>query len=162
MDTTKGILLGRPYGGLAVLCRKSLNTFVKVIKLEYETTLMGFDINFGTILHHIMNVYMPFDCNENINDFTYHLYKIDIVFKNNHTVYNMAFGDSDSDLLRPSMFGRKLYKFYDEKCYTIRDQKHLPENICAFHGGANDSVSCLTMSSAALPCLTRFRRYFWY
>ena len=32
IDTTEGILLGRPYGGLAVLWRKSLNTFVKVLK----------------------------------------------------------------------------------------------------------------------------------
>ena len=51
IDTTEGILLGRPYGGLAVFWQKSLNTFVKVIKLEDETRLMGFDINFGTILY---------------------------------------------------------------------------------------------------------------
>ena len=50
IDTTEGKLLGGPYGGLAVLWQKSLNTFVKVIRLEDETRLMGFDINFGIIL----------------------------------------------------------------------------------------------------------------
>ena len=75
---------------------------------------MGFDINFGTILYHIMNVYMPFDCNDNMNDFIYYFYKIDTVFKNNHTVYNTAIGDFNSDLLRSSMFGGELCKFCDE------------------------------------------------
>ena len=104
---------------------------------------MGIDINFGTILYHIMNVYMPFDCNENMNDFIYHSYKIDAVFKNNHTVHNMAIGDFNSDLLGSSMFGRELCKFCDEKCYTIGDQKHLPENMFTCHSDAHDSVSWL-------------------
>ena len=81
IDTTEGILLGRPYGGLAVLWQKSLNRFVKVMKLEDETRLMGFDINFGTILYHIMNVYIPFDCNDNMNDSIYYLNTIDTVCK---------------------------------------------------------------------------------
>ena len=143
IDTIGGILLGRPYIGVAVLWRKSLDTFVKVIKLEDETKLMDFDIDFGIILYHILNVYMPFDCNDNMNDFMYYLYKIDTVFKNNHTVYNMVILDFISDLLRLSMFGRELCKFCDEKCYTIGDQKHLLENTFTFQSDAHDTVSWL-------------------
>ena len=41
------------------------------------------------------------------------------------------------------MFGRVLCKFCDEKCYTIGDQKHLPENTLTFNSDAHDTVSWL-------------------
>ena len=55
----------------------------------------------------------------------------------------MAIGDFISDLLRSSMFGRELCKFCDEKCYTIGDQKHFPENTFTFHSDAHNTVSWL-------------------
>ena len=48
VDTTDGILIGRPYGGLAVLWRKSLTAFIKVHKFEDETRIMGIDLKCGT------------------------------------------------------------------------------------------------------------------
>ena len=121
IDTTDGILIGRSYGSLAVLWRKSLNAFVKVHKFEDETRLMGIDLKCGTNFYHVLHVYMPFDCNDNIDEFTYYLYKIDTAFKNSHTVFNMA--DFNSDILRSSVFGRGLTKFCEENDYIIGDRR---------------------------------------
>ena len=152
VDTTDGILIGRPYGGLAVLWRNSLNAFIKVNKFEDETRLMGIDLKCGTYSYHILNIYMPFDCNDNIDEFTYYLYKIDTAFKNNHTVFNMAVGDFNSDILRSSVFGKELTKFCEENDYIIGDRRYLPENSLTFYSNAHDSVSWLdhAICSAAM------------
>ena len=56
VDTTDGILIGRPYGGLAVLRRKSLNAFVKVNKFEDETRLMGIDLKYMMYIYKMGSV----------------------------------------------------------------------------------------------------------
>ena len=53
------------------------------------------------------------------------------------------------------MFGRELCKFCDEKCYTIGDQKHLPENTFTFHSDAHDTVS---WSDHAICSTTMFNK----
>ena len=149
VDTTDGILIGCPYGGLAVL---SLNAFIKVHKFEGETRLMGIALKCGTNFYNVLNIYMPFDCNDNIDEFTYELYKIDTAFKNNHTaVFNMAIGDFNSDILRSSVFGRELTKFCEENDYIIGDRRCLPENSFTFY---NDAHWCTLQLSDLWPFCT--------
>ena len=93
IDITGSIQIGCPYGGLAVRWRKSLNIVVKANKFEDESSLVGNDLNCSTNCYHVLNVQMTFDGNDNIDEVAYYLCQIDTLFKNNHTVFDMAVGD---------------------------------------------------------------------
>ena len=64
----------------------------------------------------------------------------------------MAVGDFNSDILRSSVFGRELTKFFEENDYIIGARRYLPENSFTFHSDAHDSVSWLdhVICSAAM------------
>ena len=97
-------LVGRPYGVVAILWRKSLNMCVKIINDENDSRLMGILIKRGDTTYHILNVYLPTESADNLPDFIHYLYKIHTLFQNNDTVYNMAVGDFNANLLKQSIF----------------------------------------------------------
>ncbi|CAH0713434.1 unnamed protein product, partial [Brenthis ino] len=69
IDTTSGILRGRPYGGLALLWRKSMFSDVTVINCTSDR-LAAVQINMGCRQFLILTVYLPTDSEENLVAFT--------------------------------------------------------------------------------------------
>ena len=61
MDTSVGIIHGRPYGGLAVLYRRSIASSCNFINYE-DDRIQGMELlsNNGKLL--ILNVYFPYEC----------------------------------------------------------------------------------------------------
>ncbi|PZC81759.1 hypothetical protein B5X24_HaOG212203 [Helicoverpa armigera] len=69
MDTSAGILRGRPYGGLAILWRKSAFNNVSVIQCNSERVCaIKIVLNERSVL--VFNVYMPTDVPSNLVEFT--------------------------------------------------------------------------------------------
>lgn len=69
VDTSAGILRGRPYGGVALLWRKTVFSCVSVIPcVNSRIAAIRITINDRSVL--VINVYMPTDCKENIPEFT--------------------------------------------------------------------------------------------
>ena len=121
VNTENGILVGRPYEGVAILWHKSLNICVKIIKDKNDSRLMGILIKRGDTTYHILNVYLPTESPDNLPNFTNYLYKkIHTLFQNNDTVYNMALGDFNTNLLKQSIFCSELIKFCHENDYVSR------------------------------------------
>ena len=104
---------------------------------------MGIIIKRGDSTYHILNVYLPTESADNMPDFTHYLYKIHTLFQSNNTVYNMAIGDFNANLLKHSIFGSELMKFCNENGYILSDQNKLPRQTFTFHSDAHDSVSWL-------------------
>ena len=55
---------------------------------------MGFEIICGTTPFHIMNVCMQVDCNDNLNDSMYYLYKIHTLFQNIPCISSIMSGNN--------------------------------------------------------------------
>lgn len=69
VDTSAGICKGRPYGGLAILWRKSAFNYVSVVKIQ-SNRICAVKILVSNRSFMVINMYMPTDCNENLPMFT--------------------------------------------------------------------------------------------
>ena len=56
MDTTSGILIGRPFGGICILWRKSIGACIHVHK--YNTRVMGIEFDNGSRKLLAVNIYI--------------------------------------------------------------------------------------------------------
>lgn len=65
MDTSLGILRGRPYGGLGVLWRKSLGDSCQVNLLD-DDRIMHVKLEYGSASIDLYNVYLPYDSGSNV------------------------------------------------------------------------------------------------
>ncbi len=111
------VLVGRPFGGLAILWRKSI--VAKPVMFE-DDRLMGLEVinkSNGNLL--IMNVYLPYDSNDNYDSFCEYLERIDVIFQSGVTPYVMAIGDFNAH--PGSKFGQELCSFADENEYVVAD-----------------------------------------
>ena len=59
MDSSAGLLKGRPFGGLAILWKKSLQSCVKVIALDKRIMCLHIQTSEGVVS--LLNVYLPTD-----------------------------------------------------------------------------------------------------
>ena len=82
VKTDQGILVGRPHGRLALLWRKSLNAQLQVVKCDYEDRIMGIVVKTERKYIIFLNVYLPYESQNNGPDFTNYLCKM-------HTAFSM-------------------------------------------------------------------------
>ncbi|CAK1540712.1 unnamed protein product [Leptosia nina] len=80
VDTSAGILRGRPYGGVALLWRK--NAFGSVTVLHCASVrLAAIRVITGDTSFLVFSVYMPVDCGENLPEFTECLAEINALLR---------------------------------------------------------------------------------
>ena len=68
VDVEKGVLRGRPYGGLGFLWRSTLDAHVTPVAME-EDRLLGLKVKTDTQELLIINVYMPTQNNQNYDEY---------------------------------------------------------------------------------------------
>ena len=158
VKTDEGILVGRPHGGLAVLWRKSLNAQLQVVKYDDEDRVMGIVVKSQRKVYHFLNVYLPYECKENVHDFTNYLCKMHTIFMNNNTVYNLAVGDFNANITRDSLFGLQLLQFCEDNCYTLSDSVYMPDTSFTFHSDAHDTISWLDHAVSSFSEIMRCMR----
>ena len=144
MEPTRGILAGRPHGGVAILYRKSLAKFIKVDSVDDDKRLMEFKFKHREEEIFLLNSYLPYCCYPNLDDFLNYLSIIDSYLKL-HT-FSAALGDFNSDVGRSCkhLFGDHLIDFCDREGYIISDVVlHNDDNAFTFYSEAHDTVSRL-------------------
>ena len=62
-------LSGRPHGGLCFVWRRSLDTFIEHIIYDDETRLLGLKITTSNATILLLNVYLPYQCDDNIDEY---------------------------------------------------------------------------------------------
>ena len=62
---------------------------------------------------------------------------------NNNTVYNVAVGDFNANVIRDFLFGMQLLQFCQDNCYTQSDLVYMPDTSFTFHNDAHDTMSWL-------------------
>ena len=77
----------------------------------------------------ILNVYLPTDMEEHLDDFRMYLYKIHTIFTSSPTVNNVVMGDFNANIIRKcSRFGIELKCFSNREGYHICDEIALPDD----------------------------------
>ena len=76
VDASYGILSGRPYGGVGFfLWKRSLYQFIIILEYSYDW-LCGIRICCGNRECYLLNVYLPYECEENWVRFIDYMSKI--------------------------------------------------------------------------------------
>ena len=128
MDSSKGLLKGRPHGGLAILWRKTLGS--AAIPCYYDDVrIMGLHIDGDDNKLLIVNTYLPTSSPENLEEFVMYLNKLDSIVMTSETVYNIILGDFNSDIKASDhLFGNVLVSFCDDNNMLISDKLRLHSN----------------------------------
>ena len=118
MDDEIGIRVGRPYGGVAIMWRKSLGNKVNVKYLD-DTRLIGLEVCTDETNLFIICAYLPTCKHENYDDYLNYLAKINCIIQDCNTVNAIVLGDFNSNV--GTIFGDELEKFCTENNLHISD-----------------------------------------
>ncbi|XP_026744251.1 uncharacterized protein LOC113505646 [Trichoplusia ni] len=123
VDTTSGMLRGRPHGGVALLWRKSIFPNVTVIQCK-SVRLSAIKVSTATSRSFIVfSVYMPVDVTENLAEFTSCLGEISAIIESCDLESIYIMGDFNA---HPSeAFGKELINFCSEQKWICVDLERL-------------------------------------
>ena len=129
IDESTDILQGRYSGGVALLWRKELGRFIRVIDLSVNWCV-AIELVMDSTKFVIFNVYLPYQCNDNEDDYINCLSAlktfIDELDCTNFVIigdWNANLGNSGSTLFQPLMLD-----FCNENQLTISSKELLPAN----------------------------------
>ena len=111
VDLSQQLLVGRPFGGVAFLYRKSLALYVTRIQTS-DDRLICIDINVDSQNFRIINCYLPYDTNENDADYIGYLAKIHCLMDDHPNNCVISIGDFNAH--PQSRFGNELLNFCNE------------------------------------------------
>ena len=75
MKDEEQIHTGRPFGGIAVLWRKTLSKFCSIITYDCDR-ILGLQFTCGSFTALFLCVYLPYECSDNHDDYMFYLSKI--------------------------------------------------------------------------------------
>ena len=88
IDTTERIIVGRPYGGVAILTRKELREYCNFLFYD-NPRIMGIEFKSITDCIYFMNVYMPYQCTDNYDCYVEYLGKISAILEECTTIVSL-------------------------------------------------------------------------
>lgn len=155
VDTSAGILRGRPYGGVALLWRKSMFQCVSVIPCDNpRISAIRLSTNDQPVL--VLSVYMLTDCEKNLSEFTDCLSAISAIIDENSVESVFILGDFNAHPGEP--FCSELLDFSAEQDWICADisKLSLSSNTVTFISDAHGSLRWLDhclVTRAAWPCV---------
>jgi exonuclease III len=108
IDTTSGILSGRPYGGVCILWRKSLSKYIIVVQYD-DKRMIGCKLCINNNVYLFVNVYLPYQCYENFDDYVHYLGKLISVVEESDSSSIVLVGDFNAKV--GSIFENELLNF---------------------------------------------------
>ena len=120
MDTTSGIHIGRPFGGIGILWRKSI-ACIQVHK--YNIRVMGIEFDNGS--RKLLAVNMHYDNrsrnSENDDEFMGYLGMVHSIIQESGVSSVFVIGDWNAEINANSVFGSELSSFCTDHSYVISD-----------------------------------------
>ncbi|XP_075990148.1 uncharacterized protein LOC142985788 [Anticarsia gemmatalis] len=118
VDTSAGILRGRPYGGVAILWRKSVFKCVSVVECK-SVRLAAIKIALENRHFLVFSVYMPTEAIENLTEFTDCLSEMSAIIDSNNEDSAYMLGDFNAH--PTALFGKELKLFCCEQNWMCAD-----------------------------------------
>ena len=92
MDISKGILSGKPYGRVAVLIRKSIRKACQIHSYD-DSHLLGITVSTSDISCYFLNVYVPYQCDDNYDLFVEYIGKRSFLIEESAASNLIVLGD---------------------------------------------------------------------
>ena len=141
MIDSDGVRVGRPFGSLAVLWRKTFGTVLTIESLD-DNRLMLCRLMHGNTTTTLVNVYLTCDNGSNIDEFSFYLSQIDSVLTCD--VQAGGIGDFNSNITSiHHRFGSELKSFCASENLTISDRLLCKGDSSTFFNEAHNSVGWL-------------------
>ncbi|XP_013184716.2 uncharacterized protein LOC106130423 [Amyelois transitella] len=122
VDTSAGLLVGRPYGGVAILWRKGLFDSVNVLECD-SNRLAAIRATMGNRTIIVISVYMPTDSIDNLPLFTEVLGEISAIEDANNAECIYLLGDFNAHICE--LFYRELCSFSADRSWICADVEKL-------------------------------------
>ncbi len=142
-DLSTGILRGRIPGGVAILWHKKYDPLITVIRLEID---WGIAIK---VVHNdkafvILNVYMPYECNANEDEYINRLGFISSLIKENAYTCIFIVDDMNADISgKKSLFSQHLVQFCEDSKLVLSSKVLLPVDSYTYTSEAWHTTSWL-------------------
>lgn len=139
VDTSQGLLRGRPYGGVAILWRKSMFSSVSIIECDdVRFTAIKIEVNDRSII--VICVYMPTNAAENLPFFTECLGRISAIIEE-HRETESVYVLGDFNAHPEELFWKELVQFCDEQHWCCIDMERLG-CVSGTHTFTSDAHGC--------------------
>ena len=141
IDPSKGMVVGRPYGGVGVLWHKKYDPVVKVVHTRHNF-ICGIKLKISGGEIYVFCVYLPYESYENIDEYVQCLAILhDLI---NECDSNMIYilGDFNCDINKHSIYGSHLDNFINEAELVASDYIFL-KNAYTFVSAAWGTTSWL-------------------
>ncbi|CAG9583497.1 unnamed protein product [Danaus chrysippus] len=129
---------GRPYGGVAILWHKNINATPVKCDSPRLTAIHIKGVDTSILL---ITVYMPTECNDNLEEFSDCLSKIITIADEKECHDCIIMGDFNADPQR--FFGKELLQFANENMFSCVDIDEMPKDSYTFLSDAHNSTSWL-------------------
>ena len=131
-----------PYGGLSIVWKTSIDHYCSVVEYD-DPRLLGLEIGDDGHKVLIVNIYMPYDCCDNENDFMYYMRKVNDII-DLHSIPNVCImGDFNANIgcTNVSHFGNILNNFCNDENIVIADKMFLDSEAFTFVSNAHNTWS---------------------
>ena len=147
MKTDERIVVGRPFGGVSVLWKKSLAAHVHPLVFD-DSRIIGLNCEFEGRKILLLGIYMPYESHNNFEDFIFYLAKIKVIIDEFPSAHVCVLGDFNADMARRASFGTELNDFCRENSLFVADamfnNEHSITHLNDGHGTGSwlDHVIC--------------------
>ena len=108
-------------------------------------------------LHNLLNVYLPYECEDNRYRYNDYMSKIVAFCNDINSTCIFIVGDFNADISKSSAFGRILHDFCDDFSFSIVDNDYLPADTYTYVSSAWGTTSWLDhviCTADARECIT--------
>ena len=115
VDYSSGIVCGHPPGGVLTLWRRSIESHVRPLNLNVDWCV-GIEVNLGMKKFAVLNVYMPYQCEENHDEYLDKLGALGAIISELECSCFTIVGDFNANPLTPghSTFSNLLQNFTED------------------------------------------------
>ena len=142
MSIENKLIRGRPHGGISIMWRKTISHGVKIIQYD-DDRILGIELKTSGFIILILCVYMPYECNDNYDDFCFYLDKVKCITESANTPYVFAVGDFNADIKSNSVFGSELIEFCNMNDLCFIDKAMLLSDTFTYVSQSHHTTSWL-------------------
>jgi hypothetical protein len=141
IDESNGIYQGHYPGGVALFWKKDISSNIK--RLDFNSDwAVAIEINLGSSTLVILNIYMPYQCIQNKEQYMDNVWNIYSFIDSIHTTNFMIIGDWNANLGTSgnSLFGPTMVDFCEENNLVISTTKLLPHDSYSHISNRTDNI----------------------
>ena len=141
VDATLGIISGRHRGGVGFQWKKGLDANVSIMEYELDW-LCGIKICDGKKEYVLINVYLPYECVDNRDDYSDCLAKLNVVIENINSTCITVIVYFNANLAKKSVFGEMLLNFCSENNSDTVDKSIITADTFTYVSSAWGTLLC--------------------